>query len=136
MRGPDDPFDPSVVLEGERAQAAEQAMLGPAAGHPARPLVPASDGVRWSDVPMAIRNVADASFVGVRSIDTAADRIQANTVLEDGQAGSVAAVRDASGAIGFECRLSTFPDAKRDGAFDAAVRKELLRLGAVRRPQP
>ena len=136
VRGPGDRFDPSVVLEGDRARAAEQGMLTAAEGYRPRPLVPAADGVRWSDVPMAIRNVADASFVGVRSVDTSGDRIEVNTVLQDGQPGSVAAVRDASGAITFECRLSTFPDAKRDGAFDAAVRKELLRLGAIPRPQP
>lgn len=136
VRGPGDRFDPAVVLEGDRARAAEQGMLVATEGYRPRPLVPAADGVRWGDVPMAIRNVADASFVGVRSIDTSGDRIEAHTVLEDGQAGSVAAVRDASGAITFECRLSTFADAKRDGAFDAAVRKELLRLGAIARPQP
>lgn len=111
-------------------------MLVAAEGYRPRPLVPAADGVRWSDVPMAIRNVADSSFIGVRSIDTSADRISANTVLEDGQRGTVAAIRDEAGAITFECRLSTFPDAKRDGAFDAAVREELLRLGKIRRPQP
>jgi hypothetical protein len=136
VRGPGDQFDPGVVLEGNSARAAEQGMLAAAEGYRPRPLVPAADGVRWGDVPMAIRNVADASFVGVRSVDTSADRIVANTVLEDGQRGTVAAVRDEAGAITFECRLSTFADAKRDGAFDAAVRKELLRLGALRRPQP
>jgi hypothetical protein len=132
-REPGDRFDPSVVLGGEKADRAEEAMVAATAGHAARPLQEAPAG-RWSDVPMAIRNAARAHFAGVRSFDTSGDRIVASLALEDGQAGTVTATRDAAGTVSFECSLGTFPDAGRDQAFLASLRAEFARLGRLRRP--
>jgi hypothetical protein len=133
-RAPEDRFDPTVVLEGKSAERAERGMVSATAGYPGRPLV-AEPGGRWSDVPMAIRNVARESFRGVRSFETSGDRIVAATVAEDGQPGTVTAARAPDGAISFECSLGTFPDSSRDAAFASALRAELARLGAIRRPQ-
>jgi hypothetical protein len=133
LRAPGDEFDPALVLDGPRGGEASRGMAGATAGVAARPLA-ASKSPRWSDVEMAIRNVAEASFVGVRAVERADGRIAATTVLEDGQVGSVVATRDASGAIAFDCRLSTFPDAARDGAFAKALGAEMQRLAAVPRP--
>lgn len=133
-RAPEDRFDPSVVLRGEAATEAERGMVSATAGHAGRPLA-AAPGGRWSDVPMAIRNTARAAFLGVRSFETSGDRIVASTVREDGQAGTVTATRAPDGTIGLECTLGTFPDESRDAAFVSALRGELARLGAIRRPQ-
>lgn len=133
VRGPGDAFDPSVVLDGPRGPEASRGMASAAAGSASRPLA-ASASPRWSDVEMAIRNVAGESFVGVRAVERVGARIAATTVLEDGQVGSVVATRDASGAIAFDCRLSTFPDAARDGAFAKALGAEMQRLAAIPRP--
>lgn len=133
LRGPGDRFDPAVVLDGPRGPDASRAMAAATAGTEARPLA-ASKAPRWSDVEMAIRNVAGRSFVGVRAVERTGDRIAATTVLEDGQLGSVVATRDASGAIAFDCRLSTFPGAARDGAFAKALGAEMQRLAAIPRP--
>lgn len=133
-RGPEDRFDPTVVLEGKAAEQAERGMVSAAAGYAGRPLL-AEPGGRWSDVPMAIRNVARASFRGVRSFETSADRIVASTVAEDGQPGTVTALRAADGTISFECSLGTFADQSRDARFASELRAELARLGAIRRPQ-
>ena len=132
-REPGDRFDPAVVLSGQKAGRAEEAMVGATAGYAPRPLQEAPEG-RWSDVPMAIRNVAKAHFAGVRSFDTSGDRIVASLALEDGQAGTVTATRDGAGAVSFACSLGTFPDAVRDDAFLGSLRAEFLRLGRIGRP--
>lgn len=135
VRGRGDLFDPDVVLTGASAEAAVSAMQVPAAGRPTRPLQAAPAGVRWSDVPMAIRNVASVTFHGVASVAEAMDEVDAVTLAGDGQRGRVRATRDAGGAVRLDVQLGTFPDAARDGAFARALEAELRRLGAIPRPQ-
>ena len=134
-RAPGDEFDPTVVLQGRSADAAEGAMAGAAAGHAARPLAAAADGVRWSDVELAMTNVARRSFVGVEAYDRTENAVVATTILADGQRGTVIASRDALGAISFRARLGTLADDRRDRAFELDAAKELRRLGAIPRPQ-
>lgn len=135
VRGRGDLFDPDVVLAGSSAGAAVSAMQVPAAGHPTRPLEQAPDGVRWADVPMAIRNVASVTFYGVASVAEGKDGVEAVTLAGDGQRGRVRATIDAGGSVRFEVQLGTFPDAARDVAFAHALEAELRRLGTVPRPQ-
>lgn len=125
-----------MVLDGSRAGAAEGALVGAAAGHSPRPLVPAAGGVRWSDVELAMTNVSKRSYVGVQAYDRTENAVVATTILADGQRGTVTAARDASGAISFRAQLGTFPDERRDRAFERDAGTELRRLGAISRPQP
>lgn len=111
-------------------------MAGAAAGHDARPLLPAADGVRWTDVELAMTNVARRSFVGIKSYDRTDNAVVGSTILADGQRGTVTAARDASGAISFRAQLGTLPDDRRDRGFEQDAAKELRRLGAIPRPQP
>lgn len=134
-RAPGDQFDPDVVLTGAAARDAVAAMQVPAAGHATRPLVAAAPGVRWSDVPMAIDNVASVGFLGVLSSAATADRVEAVTVSADGQHGIVVATRGADGAVTFAVRAGTFAEPARDDALARALDRELRRLGAIRRPQ-
>lgn len=130
-----DRFDPDVVLAGAAADEAVAAMQVPASGHPTRPLVSAAPGVRWSDVPMAIDNVASVRFLGVLSTSVTPDRIEAAIVSADGQRGSVVATRGPGAGVAFAVRAGTFADPARDDALTQALDRELRRLGAIRRPQ-
>lgn len=134
-RRPGDVFAPNVILEGSAKKEAVQGMLGPTGGYQGRPLEVAADGVRWSDVPMAIRNVADTQFIGVQAFETTADKIIASTVASDGNRGSVTVTRSATGSIRVEVQLGVFPELSRDDQFVRAFDSELLRLGAIARPQ-
>ena len=111
-------------------------MTATAAGYPARPLVPAADGVRWDDVEMAVTNVSKRSFVGVAAYERTADTVIASTILADGQQGTVTVRRGSDGGIRIGAQLGTFPDESRDRGFADAVSEELRRLGSIRRPQP
>jgi len=130
-----DQFAPAVVLSGAAADAAVSGMRAPSAGYQARPLVPAADGVRWSDVKMAILNVAERSFLGVPSIKVTDALVTAVIVSADGQRGSVRVTKGAAGEIVAEVQLGTFADPKADGAFAQEFDREMRRLGAIARPQ-
>jgi len=133
-RAPGDAFDPSVVLDGPRAAEAIDAMRGPAEGVPTRPLVAAAGGVRFSDAPMAIRNVAGRSTVGITFMQQTDVACIARTVLPDGREGEVRVDRDADGALAVHARLADAGSAQ-DDAFSRDVLSELRRLGALTRPQ-
>ena len=132
---PGDVFPPAVVLKGSSATAAVAGMRQPTAGYQARPLIPAVDHVRWSDVPMAIRNIASKQFLGIQSMDSAADRCVAVTLTPDGQAGTVTVERISSGNFTTVVQLGVFPEPKKDELFAKAFEAEMLRLGAMLRPQ-
>ena len=111
-------------------------MVGATEGYQPRPLVPASDRVRWEDVETAMTNTARRSFVGISGYEVAADRVVGSAILADGQRGTVTAERSAAGAISFRAQLGALPDPRRDRAFERDCEVELRRLGALRRPQP
>lgn len=133
-RAPGDAFDPSVVLDGPRAAEAIDAMRGPAEGVPTRPLAAAAEGVRFSDAPMAIRNVAGRSTVGITHMQQTDVACTARTVLPDGREGEVRVDRDAGGSLAAHARLADAGSAQ-DDAFARDVLAELRRLGALKRPQ-
>jgi hypothetical protein len=133
VRWQEDPFSPAVVMNGRPADAAVGAMRGPGAGAATRPLV-ASEAPRWSDVPMAIRNVAGESFLGVDRIDADDRTCVARTVQADGQDGTVTVRRRDDGSLECTARLSFAPPAA-DDRFVAELRRELRRLAAIKRPQ-
>jgi hypothetical protein len=133
-RAPGDAFDPSVVLEGPRASEAIDAMRAPAAGVATRPLVVAADGVRFSDAPMAIRNVAGRSTVGITFVQQTDVACLARTVLPDGREGEVSVDRAADGSLAVRARLAA-AGSSQDEAFARDVLAELRRLGAIKRPQ-
>jgi hypothetical protein len=110
-------------------------MRQPTAGYQARPLVPAVDHVRWSDVPTAVRNVASRQFLGVQSFESGADRCVATLLTADGQDGTVTVERISSGDFTTVVSIGVFPDAQRDELFAKAFAAEMLRLGAIPRPQ-
>ena len=130
-----DQFAPNVVLSGASADAAVGGMRAPTAGYQARPLVAAADGVRWSDVKMAIRNVAEQSYLGVQSIEATDALVTAAIISADGQRGSVRVTKGAAGEITAQVQLGTFPDPRADGAFAQGFDREMRRLGAIARPQ-
>ncbi|RLS47166.1 MAG: hypothetical protein DWH86_00965 [Planctomycetota bacterium] len=132
---PGDTFPPDVVLKGSNANAAIAGMRQPTAGYQARPLVPAADHVRWTDVPMAARNVASKQFVGIQSFEFGADRFVAVTLAADGQTGTVTVERVSSGDFTTVVQLGVFPETHRDELFAKAFEAEMLRLGAIPRPQ-
>ena len=132
---PGDTFPPDVVLKGSNANAAIAGMRQPTVGYQARPLVPAADHVRWTDVPMALRNVASKQFIGIQSFESGADRFVAVTLAADGQAGAVTIERISSGDFTVVVQLGVFPDASKDELFAKAFEAEMLRLGAILRPQ-
>lgn len=132
-RGPGDAFDPSVVLSGQRADEAIDAMRAPAAGAPVRPLAAAPSGVRLEDAPMAIRNVAGRSFVGVTGIESDGPAWVARTVMPDGREGTVRVERAPDGSLSVVSRLAGRP-VPEDDAFARDVLAELRRLGAFPRP--
>lgn len=133
-RAPGDAFDPSVVLDGPRAAEAIDAMRGPAAGVPVRPLAVAAEGVRFSDAPMAIRNVAARSTVGITYMQQTDVACMARTVLPDGREGEVRVDRNADGSLASRARLAD-AGSPQDDAFARDVLAELRRLGAVKRPR-
>lgn len=133
-RAPGDAFDPSVVLDGPRAAEAIDAMRGPAEGAPTRPLEAAAGGVRFSDAPMAIRNVAGRSTVGVTYVQQTDVACVARTVLPDGREGEVRVERNADGSLTAHARLAAAGSAQ-DEAFARDVAAELRRLGAIKRPR-
>lgn len=132
---PGDVFPPAVVLKGSSADSAIAGMRQPTTGYQAQPLIPAVDRVRWSDVPMAIRNVASTQFVGIQSLDSGADRCVAVTLIPDGQAGNITVERVSSGDFTTFVQLGVFPEPRKDELFAKAFQAELLRLGAIPRPQ-
>lgn len=133
VRWSEDPFSPSVVMEGRPADAAVVAMRGPAAGVATRPLA-AAEAPRWGDVPMAIRNVAGASFIGIDRVD-ADDRIcVARTERPDGQDGTVTVRRGADGSLECAAQLG-FSPGPDDARFVRDLERELRRLAAIKRPQ-
>ena len=133
VRWREDPFSPSVVMQGRPADAAVGAMRAPAAGAATRPLL-ASEAPRWSDVPMAIRNVASVSFVGVDRVDADDRTCVARTVQADGQDGAVTVRRRDDGSLECSARLS-FSPTDADARFVEELRRELRRLAAIKRPQ-
>lgn len=132
-RGPGDAFDPSVVLDGSRASEAVDAMRGPATGVPTRPLATAAGGIRFSDAPMAIRNVAGRSMVGVTFMQQTDSACVARTVLPDGREGEVRVERAADGTVSARAVLAP-AGSDQDDAFSRDVMGELRRLGAFHRP--
>ena len=133
VRWPEDPFSPSVVMDGRTADTAVGAMRGPGAGVATRPLV-AAEAPRWEDVPMAIRNVAGACFVGVDRVDADDRTCVARTVRADGQDGMVTVRRLADGSLECSARLG-FSSGPEDGRFVRDLERELRRLAAIKRPQ-
>jgi hypothetical protein len=121
VRWQEDPFSPAVVMNGRPADAAVGAMRGP-------------EATRWSDVPMAIRNVAGESFLGVDRIDADDRTCVARTVQADGQDGTVTVRRRDDGSLECTARLS-FAPTDADDRFVAELRRELRRLAAIKRPQ-
>jgi hypothetical protein len=132
---PGDTFPPEVVLKGSSSTAAVAGMRQPTAGYQARPLVPAVDHVRWSDVPMAVRNVASRQFLGVQSLESGVDRVVATVLAADGQDGTVTVERISSGDFTTVVNIGVFTDSQRDELFAKAFTAEMLRLGAIPRPQ-
>ncbi|MFM8731254.1 MAG: hypothetical protein ACKOGJ_01840, partial [Phycisphaerales bacterium] len=84
---PEDPFSQSLVMEGGTADADVGTMRGPAAVVSTRPLAAAS-APRWVVVPMAIRNVAGVSFIGIDRVDVDDRTCVARTERPDGENGS------------------------------------------------
>ena len=133
VRWPEDPFSPSVVMQGRSADSATGAMRGPAAGVATRPLVSA-DAPRWDDVPMAIRNVAGERFIGIDRVDVDGRSCVARTVCADGQEGTVTVWRRDDGSLECSARLGLSPGAE-DERFVRDLGRELRRLAAIKRPQ-
>jgi len=133
VRWPEDPFSPSVVMQGGTADSAIGAMRGPAAGVPTRPLV-AADAPRWVDVPMAIRNVAGERFIGIDRVDVDGRSCVARTVRPDGEEGSVTVWRRDDGSLECSARLGLIASAE-DERFVRDLGRELRRLAAIKRPQ-
>jgi hypothetical protein len=133
VRWSEDPFSPSLAMEGRTADAAVGAMRGPAAGVPTRRLVAAS-APRWGDVPMAIRNVAGVSFIGIDRVDADDRTCVASTVRPDGQHGTVTVRRLADGSLECSAQLG-FSPGPEDGRFVRDLERELRRLAAIKRPQ-
>lgn len=133
VRWSEDPFSPSLELDGRTARSAVGAMRGPAAGVPTRPLLAAS-APRWGDVPMAIRNVAGASFVGIDRVDADDRTCVARTVRPDGQDGTVTVRRLGDGSLECSAQLG-FSPGPDDDRFVRDLERELRRLAAIKRPQ-
>lgn len=133
VRWSEDPFSPSLAMEGRTADAAVGAMRGPAAGVPTRPLAAAS-APRWVDVPMAIRNVAGVSFIGIDRVDVDDRTCVARTERPDGQDGTVTVRRLADGSLECSAQLG-FSPGPDDARFVRDLERELRRLAAIKRPQ-
>ncbi len=132
---PADEFPPSVVLDSKQQAQVLADMRAAAQGYAPRPLVTAPDGVRWSDVTMAIRNVADKQFLGYVSAESTADQCTVWVQMPDGQDGTIVARRDAGGRITATARLGVLGEPKQEQEFVVAFDAELRRLGAIARPQ-
>lgn len=133
VRWSEDPFSPSLVMEGRTADAAVGTMRGPAAGVSTRPLAAAS-APRWVDVPMAIRNVAGVSFIGIDRVDVDDRTCVARTERPDGQDGTVTVRRLADGSLECSAQLG-FSPGPDDARFVRDLERELRRLAAIKRPQ-
>lgn len=133
VRWPEDPFSPGLAMEGRTADTAVGAMRGPGAGVATRPLV-AAESPRWGDVPMAIRNVAGTSFIGVDRVDADDRTCVARTVRADGQDGTVTVRRLEDGSLECAAQLG-FSPGPDDARFVRDLERELRRLAAIKRPQ-
>jgi hypothetical protein len=133
VRWSEDPFSPSLAMEGRTEDAAVGAMRGPASGVPTRPLAAAS-APRWVDVPMAIRNVAGVSFIGIDRVDVDDRTCVARTARPDGQDGTVTVRRLADGSLECSAQLG-FSPGPDDARFVHDLERELRRLAAIKRPQ-
>lgn len=131
----EDAFPPDVVLDPAQQRAALDAMRTAGAGVPVRPLVAAQNGVRWSDVETAVRNVADRQFLGVFGAESRADVFTAGLQTEDGQPGSVTVRRQADGRIVAHADIGIFSNFAKEQEFESAFDAEMRRLGAIPRPQ-
>jgi hypothetical protein len=131
---PEDAFPPNRVLApGDEARVLG-ALQATAEGEPARPLVPAPGGYRWTDVPGALRAAAGACFAGVASISQKDDEVVAALVLDDGQRGTAIATRQRDG-VAVVVHLGVFGQPAREAEFERAFQRALRQMGAARKPQ-
>jgi hypothetical protein len=130
-----DVFPPDVVLDASQQRAALDAMRSAGAGVAVRPLVAAQNGVRWSDVETAVRNVADTQFLGVFGVESKPEVFTAGLQTEDGQPGSVTVRRQADGRIVAHADIGIFSNFAKEQQFEDAFDAEMRRLGAIPRPQ-
>jgi hypothetical protein len=84
---------------------------------------------------MAVRNVASRQFLGVQSLESGVDRVVATVLAADGQDGTVTVERISSGDFTTVVNIGVFTDSQRDELFAKAFTAEMLRLGAIPRPQ-
>jgi hypothetical protein len=130
-----DVFPPDVVLDGTQQRQLLDAMRAAGAGVPVRPLVAAQNGVRWSDVETAVRNVADVQFLGVYGVASKPDVLTAGLQTEDGQPGTVTVRLQADGRIVAHADIGIFSNFTKEQEFEAAFDTEMRRLGAIPRPR-
>jgi hypothetical protein len=84
---------------------------------------------------MAVRNVASRQFLGVQSLESGVDRFVATVLAADGQDGTVTVERISSGDFTTVVNIGVFTEPQRDELFAKAFAVEMLRLGAIPRPQ-
>lgn len=130
-----DVFPPDMVLDAAQQRAALDAMRAAGAGVAVRPLVAAQNGVRWSDVETAVRNVADKQFLGVFGIEAKPEVFTAGLQTEDGQPGSITVRRQVDGRIVAHADIGIFSNFTKEQKFENAFDAEMRRLGAIPRPQ-
>lgn len=130
----EDAYPPNKVLSAADQDAVDRALSGAAEGEVGRPLVAASGGYRWSDVPKAISAAAGQCFVGVASVSQKDDEVVATLVLADGQPGEAVVTRTADG-VQARVTLGTFGQPAEEAKFVAAFKRALARMATVRKPQ-
>jgi hypothetical protein len=133
--GPGDILPPNLVLDGREQRELLDAMRAPGAGLAVKPLVPAPDGVRWSDVETAVRNVADKQFLGVAAVESTPTEFRAELQTQDGQDAKVVVQLGLDGRITADATIGIFSQLGAERRFEKAFDAELLRLGAIPKPQ-
>jgi len=130
----EDAFPPNRVLSSADQAAVDRALSEAAEGEAGRPLVAASGGYRWSDVPGAISAAAGQCFVGVASVSQKDDEVVATLVLADGEPGEAVVTRTNDG-VQARVSLGTFGQPADEAKFVAAFKRALARMATVRKPQ-
>jgi hypothetical protein len=132
---PDDQFPPDLVLDAGKQRLVLDAMRGPGAGLPLKPLVAAPQGVRWSDVETAVRNVADKQFLGVAGVQSTDHEFRAELQTPDGQDAHIVVRLAPDGRITGDVTIGIFSQPGAERRFEQAFDAELARLGAIPKPQ-
>lgn len=130
----EDAFPPDKVLSSADQAAVDRALSEAAEGEVGRPLVAATGGYRWSDVPAAISAAAGQCFVGVASVSQKDDETVATLVLADGEPGEAVVTRTTEG-VQARVTLGTFGQPAEEAKFVAAFKRALARMATVRKPQ-